>query len=136
MKKLFLLCFVLLTHYGHSQTWENTKPDYSSLGGLLTVKDGVYTMSFQNGSYSHITDIVSVILHTKEDVILFYNDIESALLLTDKKIVREGYSISTDKQYIYIYDRNGVRSHPQPKKYIKPGKGFLGTKTEVLTYLN
>lgn len=137
MKKLILISTLFLGMLLNAQEWKNIKKDYNwKNADVLFVSDGIFYSGFQNSDYKHITDMVFIILNNKEEVIQYYNDIETALIKTDEELVREKYTIkSTEKSILFIV--NGKISSPQLKKYIKTGKGgFLDTKNEVLKFIN
>jgi len=75
-----------------------------------------------------------VILDTKEKVIQWYDDILNATSINEGEIVRDDYTLWISKKSFVIKIGDDV-STSQWKKYIKPNKGYLATKNEVLNYM-
>ena len=136
MKKILLITSLFLSTVSFAQEWETVeKYDYNwKDANVLTVKDGVFTSTFPTNKYKVLIEYLHIILHTKEEVEQFYSDIQNSLPLNDAKLVRDNYTIISSKKYITFVVGDEV-STLQPKKYIKPNKGFLKTKNEVIKFM-
>ena len=136
MKKILLITSLFLSTVSFAQEWETVeKYDYNwRNANVLTVKDGVFTSTFVTNKYKVLIEHMHINLHTKKEVEQFYTDIENSLPLKDAKLVRDNYTIISSKKYITFIVGDDV-STLQPKKYIKPNKGFLKTKNEVIKFM-
>ena len=112
MKNFITFLIIILSFSASSQS-------YKGLSGYLKVEDGVWTYSFQNNNYKVITDISSIVLTSKLDVEIFYNDLQSASK-DIVSIVRKNYSITSNKKMVTITNIEGGYSIGV-KKYLKFG---------------
>ena len=126
MKRIIVL-LVLIVSVTTSYSQE-----YVALNGYLKVNNGIWTMSWQNNNYKILTDIATLELVQKSDVVELYNDM---LIALDSKetitITKSKYKIYSNSSTILLYNNNEQYT-TIPKKYSK--KGFEAIK-ESINYL-
>jgi hypothetical protein len=71
---------------------------YESISGVDTMV--YYYFSFQNQKYSHITDLGSILLHKKEDVLLLQQQLKEFSEIEEKVT----QSVKTNNYELAIYD--------------------------------
>jgi beta-xylosidase len=115
MKKLILtLLIISTTTICYSQ-------QYKGLGGYLVVNDNVWTLTWQNNNYKILTDWAQISFISKDEVEIFYNDMNSCMVSSDTlTIKREKYTISSIKNSIVLYN-NDNQYMTFMKKYAKNG---------------
>ena len=128
MKKVILILSILSSTIVYSQdyNWKNAN--------VVVVNDGVFRTTFPTNKYKVLIEHMHVILDTKEKVTQWYDDVLNATSINEGEIVRDDYTLWISKKSFVIKIGDDV-STPQLKKYIKPNKGYLATKNEVLNYI-
>ena len=93
--------------------------DFKGWAGALEVKDKVWTLSWQNNNYQYVTDIAVIVLTSREEAQVFYEDFLRIYQSEEElSINRDKYSLYSTGKSIAIVTSDQKRMQA-PKKYIK-----------------